>query len=376
MSREDISTTDANPEPSGPFCKDPAALCLQPTCTLREVIDCLDKTSKGIVLVTDSAAKLVGTMTDGDVRRWLLAGGSLSVPISEVLPRTKSSLYTKPVTALAGASRAALLHLMQETGVHQIPILNKEGAVLDLVVMGDLLPRDRLPMQAVIMAGGFGTRLRPLTLDIPKPMVPVGDRPLMELIVRQLQAAGIRRVNVTTHYKPEKIVDHFGNGDRFGVEFNYLAEDRPLGTAGALGLLDQPEERLLVMNGDILTNVDFHAMLDHHQEHSAALTIGVRKYEFKIPYGVIESEGADVRRVVEKPTHEFFVNAGIYVLEPIAHQFIPRGQRFDMTDLISVLIQNNHRVACFPILEYWLDIGQHVDYEKALQDVQTGRFAA
>jgi NDP-sugar pyrophosphorylase family protein len=206
--------------------------------------------------------------------------------------------------------------------------------------------------------------------------LPVGDRPLMEHILRQLQASGILRINVTTHYKAEKIVEYFGNGDRFGVQLNYVSEDKPLGTAGALGLLESPQERLLVMNGDILTGVDFRALLNYHHEHSAYLTVGVRKYEIKVPYGVIESEGAFVRKVVEKPSLTFFVNAGIYLLEPAAHRYIPTGQRFDMTDLISRLIQEKHRVACFPILEYWLDIGQHGDYEKALQDVKTGRFAA
>jgi NDP-sugar pyrophosphorylase family protein len=266
---------------------------------------------------------------------------------------------------------------MQEHVVRQVPLVDVDGAVAGLVVLDKLIPAsDDPPMQAVIMAGGFGTRLRPLTDDVPKPMLPLGDYPLMEHIVRQLQTAGIRRVHVTTHYKPEKIIDHFGNGDRFGMEFNYIAEDRPLGTAGALGLMDSPTERLLVMNGDILTSVDFKALLNYHQENAAVLTVGARQYEFKVPYGVIEREGPFVRRVVEKPSLTFFVNAGIYLLEPEAHGYIPRGQHFDMTDLIGKLIEHGQSVACFPILEYWLDIGQLNDYEKAVQDVKTGRFAA
>jgi dTDP-glucose pyrophosphorylase/CBS domain-containing protein len=352
--------------------------CLTEGNTVREAIDRIDSNGKGIVLITDPEGKLLGTITDGDVRRWILASKPLEAPVSAVLAhkRASSTKYPVPITAPVTAGRDVILRMMQDRVIHQMPLVDADGTVVGLVTMDELIPSEPLGMQAVIMAGGFGTRLRPLTIDLPKPMLPVGDRPLMELIVRQLQTAGIRRVNVTTHYKGEKIIEHFGNGDRFGMEFKYVSEDRPLGTAGALSLMEPPKERLLVMNGDILTGVDFRAMLNYHQDHTAMLTVGVRTYEFKVPYGVIEREGDFVLKVVEKPSLTFFVNAGIYLLEPRAHQYIPRGERFDMTDLISRLIQEGHRVACFPILEYWLDIGQHVDYEKAIKDIQTGRFAA
>jgi dTDP-glucose pyrophosphorylase/CBS domain-containing protein len=360
----------------GLYCPKVAALCLPATTPFREAIDQIDKNGKGIILITDGQGVLVGTITDGDVRRWILAGQSLDAPVASLFEQKKNSRYPRPVTAPVGTTREALLKLMHDEVLHQIPLVDARGKVVDLVTMDELVPEQALPLQAVIMAGGFGTRLRPLTVDLPKPMLPVGDRPIMELILRQLQASGIHRINVTTHYMAEKIVDYFGNGDRFGVQLNYVSEDKPLGTAGALGLLESPKERMLVMNGDILTGVDFRTLLAYHQEHSATLTVGVRKYEIKVPYGVIESEGAFVRKVVEKPSLTFFVNAGIYLLEPAAHRYIPTGQRFDMTDLISRLIQEKHRVACFPILEYWLDIGQHTDYEKAIQDIKTGRFAA
>ena len=356
--------------------RDIAALCLPATTTFRDAIDHIDKHGKGIILITDGQGVLVGTITDGDVRRWILLGQSLDTSVAGLLEQKKHSPYPRPVTAPVGSSSAFLLKLMQDKVLHQIPLVDKHDRVVDLVTMDELLPGQRLPLQAVIMAGGFGTRLRPLTADMPKPMLPVGDRPLLELILRQLQASGIRRVNVTTHYMAEKIVEHFGNGDKFGVEMNYVAEDKPLGTAGALGLLESPEETLLVMNGDILTDVDLRALLSYHQEHEATLTVGVRKYEVKVPYGVIESDGPLVRKIVEKPSLTFFVNAGIYLLEPRAHGFIPAGQRFDMTDLIGRLIQEKHKVACFPILEYWLDIGRHGDYDQALQDIKAGRFAA
>jgi len=236
-----------------------------------------------------------------------------------------------------------------------------------------LLPDRALPLQAVIMAGGGGTRLRPLTENVPKPMLPVNDRPLMELIIEQLSQAGIRQVNVTTHYKGQQIVDHFGDGQDFGVELNYINEDRPLGTAGALGLMKTPQEPVLVINGDVLTQLNFRAMFDYHREHQADLTVAVRKYDLNVPYGVIESDGAFVRGLVEKPLLSFFVNAGIYLLEPSVHRYIPHGQRFDMTDLIQRLLEEERPVVSFPVVEYWLDIGLHADYKQAQEDIENRR---
>jgi NDP-sugar pyrophosphorylase family protein len=229
-----------------------------------------------------------------------------------------------------------------------------------------------LPLQAVIMAGGYGMRMRPLTEELPKTMLPVGDRPLMELIISQLRRTGIRRVNIATHYLSDKIKDHFGDGQDFGIELSYVTEDRPLGTAGALGLLEPTENPLLIINGDILTRVNFKAMLDFHRENKAALTVAVRKYDMNVPYGVIESEGALVRALVEKPLLNFLVNAGIYLLEPAVHRYIPNNRHLNMTDLIQRLIDDGQAVASFPIMEYWLDIGNDVDYAQAQKDMKNG----
>jgi NDP-sugar pyrophosphorylase family protein len=223
------------------------------------------------------------------------------------------------------------------------------------------------------MAGGFGNRLRPLTEDLPKPMLPVGGRPLMERIVEQLRDVGIHQLSVTTHYKPEVIADHFGDGSQFGVKIDYVREEQPLGTAGALGMIDQPEGLLLVMNGDIVTQLNFRAMVDFHHEHKADMTVAVRKFDFQVPFGVVETEGVLITGLAEKPSLGFFVNAGIYLLEPTAHRNIPRGQRFDMTDLIDHLLAEKRRVVSFPIREYWLDIGHDADYEQAQDDLKNGR---
>lgn len=349
-------------------------LCIALDSSIRQAVTCIDQNETGIVLITDEERRLLGTISDGDVRRAMLAGESLDMPVSDLLARKVSSPYPEPVTAPVGTERAVLLQLMQERVVRQVPLLDDDGCVAGMVTWDELLPDQVLPLQAVIMAGGFGARLRPLTEDLPKPMLPVGGHPLLELIIGQLRHAGIRRVNVTTHYMPEKIIEHFGDGHDFGVELNYVTEEQPLGTAGALGLMQVSDEPLLVINGDILTRVDFRAMLNYHREHGADLTVGVRKYDLQVPYGVIECEGPRVRQVREKPLLRFFVNAGIYLLEPSVQRYIPHVQHFDMTDLIHRLLEEGRSVVSFPIVEYWLDIGQLVDYEQAQEDVRNGKF--
>ncbi len=343
---------------------------VSPQTPIREVMTCLDRNTKGIALVVDEERHLLGTVTDGDIRRAILAQVSLEAPASELLARKVHPLYRQPITARLGTPPGALLRLMQERSVRHVPLLDEAGRVADLVTLNDLLPEQMLPVQAVIMAGGRGTRLRPLTDELPKPMLPVGDRPLMELTVERLRQAGIRRVHVTTHYQADKIREHFADGSAFGVELRYVAEEQPLGTAGGLGLLTPPQEPLLVINGDILTQVDFRAMLAYHQEHQADMTVGVRRYDLQVPYGVVECEDIRVRRLTEKPWLSFFVNAGIYLLEPTVYQYIPNGQCFNMTDLIQRLLDAGRTVVSFPIVEYWLDIGQHEDYERAQEDVR------
>ena len=208
-----------------------------------------------------------------------------------------------------------------------------------------------------------------LTENIPKPMLPVGDRPLLERLVQQFRRAGIRHVNITTHYKGEMISDHFGDGTGFGVEINYVREDRPLGTAGAFSLIESAEP-ILVMNGDILTKVNFQSMLEFHREHAADMTIGVRQCEFRMPYGVVECNGAQVTAIAEKPVIRQLVNAGIYLLNPDVARLVPNDQHYDMPDLIDALLQAGRRVISFPVTEHWLDIGQLADYERAQDEAR------
>jgi len=350
--------------------KELQSLFISPDHSIRAAMACIDRGACGIALVVDQERRLLGTITDGDVRRAVLAGTDLESPVSVLLARKISTQYPKPVTSQLGAKRETLLELLHKNVLRQLPILDNDGKVVDLVMVDDLIPTQDLQLQAVIMAGGLGTRLRPLTEDLPKPMLPLGGKPLMELVIEQLRQVGIRRVNVTTHYKPGKISDHFGDGSSFGVELNYVNEDKPLGTGGALGLIDAPTEPMLVINGDILTKVDFRAMLAYHQEQHAVMTVGVRQYDIKVPYGVIECEGPRVCALKEKPQMHFLVNAGVYLLEPKVYEFIPNGEHFNMTDLIRWLLDSDHIVASFPIIEYWLDIGQLADYEQAQNDMK------
>jgi len=342
--------------------------CIPMKSTIRNAVVCLDNSGKQIVLVVDSENRLVDTITDGDVRRAILSGMDLDTPIGELRKRRPTSPYPEPVTAHCETDPMELLRMMEEQCVRQIPLLDDEERVVGVVTMRDLLSADSLPLQAVVMAGGFGRRLRPLTEETPKAMLNVGDRPLLESIIERLKDSGIRRVNVSTHYKSQVISKHFGDGRDFGVEITYVQEDQPLGTAGALGLLQSRNEPILVINGDILTQVDFRSMLEFHLDHEADMTVAVKTYEHQVPYGVVESEGVILNRIVEKPVIRRFINAGIYLLNPEALADIPNGQSFDMTDLIERLSVGNSKVICFPVREYWMDIGQVKDYEKAQEE--------
>lgn len=340
--------------------------------SIRSVMAAIERGAKGIALVVDPSRRLEATVTDGDLRRAILGGASLEDRVA-ALPALASR--RRPVTAPLESSREQQLALMRRARVRQLPLLDAQGRVVDLTTSDDLAS-ERLPVQAVIMAGGFGTRLRPLTDITPKPMLEIDGQPLLERTIESLRRFGIRRISITTHYLPEKITSHFGDGSRYGVELRYLAEERPLGTAGALGLVEDCDEPLLVMNGDIFTRIDFRSLVEFHRERRAELTVAVRQYDVQVPYGVIETRQGMVCGLLEKPRYEFLVNAGVYVLEPAARRRIPRRRRLDMTDLIQGLIAEGGQVACFPVLEYWLDIGRFDDLRQAQLDARGQVWAA
>lgn len=341
-----------------------------PRSTLREVIDCLNRNERGVTLVLDSQHRLLDIVTDGDIRRAVLARVSLDTPIEILKKRRAQSPYPKPITAPIGTPPAQLLKFMKENHVDQVPLINKRQQVVDLVTLRDLLPNQPLPIQAIVMTGGRGLRLRPLTEKIPKPMLPVGDKPLLERILEQLRNSGIHQINLSTHYKSDQIVSYFGDGRKWGVRINYLHEDQPLGTAGVLGKLQNSKEPLLIMNGDILTQTNFHAMLDFHLINVSNLTVAVRSCELRLPYGVIETNGENVQGISEKPILKYFINAGVYLMNPDLCQYIPKNRPFDMPDLIKRVVAEGHKVVSFPIHEYWMDIGQMEDYQLAQRSYQ------
>lgn len=343
-------------------------LCLRPEASLEEAMALMDRTRRGIVLIVDEEHRLIGTVTDGDLRRAILAHRDLAQPVSTVLVEKAGTRYARPLTAPMGTDHSTYVRILKEHNILHLPLVDEQNRVAGLVTLDEFLVDQAV--HAVVMAGGRGTRLYPLTEDTPKPMLPIGDRPLLEIIVGQLRTAGIKHVKVSTHHQAGRIEQHFRDGREFGVELSYLEEDRPLGTAGCLGLMEPWEEPLLVINGDVLTQLDFRAMLAYHREHRADLTIAVRKHEFQIPFGVVEADGHAVRRLTEKPSLELFVNAGIYLLEPIVHRYVRRNQRLDMTDLIQRLLGDRRPVLSFPVREYWCDIGDPADYERAQQEAR------
>lgn len=339
--------------------------------SIRSVIECIDRNTKGIAIVVDDERRVFGTVTDGDIRRAILAGIDLSQPV-EALFQARNAPYRTPISVRLGTSTAELLGVMNLWSIRHVPIVDEANRVVDVAFLGDLVKEYESPIRAVVMAGGYGTRLRPLTTEVPKPMLPVGDKPLLERIIRQLAEAGIRRVNVTTHYRSDVIANYFGNGKEFGSEIQYVKEDAPLGTAGALSLLDPSNEPLLVINGDIVTRLDFKAMVQFHRDHAGDMTIAVCEYEVSVPYGVVEIDDVMVRRIEEKPRIHRFINAGIYLLSSDVCRSIPAGRPSDMPDLIRRLIDDGRRVLAFPVREYWRDIGGMQDYERAVGDVQKG----
>ena len=338
---------------------DYASVLVAPDAPIVQAIQVIEAASTQIALVADADRRLLGTVTDGDVRRGILRGFALDDPVARIMNR-------EPVTVGPEVGRDELLALMSGLQVNQIPRIDGEGRVIGLEILGAILRQDELDNWVVLMAGGLGVRLRPLTEDTPKPMLSVGGRPLLETILDSFVGQGFRRFYISVNYKAEVFKTHFGDGSHRGIEICYLDEDEHLGTAGALSLLPQrPESSIIVMNGDLLTSVNFRQLLDFHESHAAKATMCVREYSFQVPYGVVRTEQHRLLDIEEKPEHHFFVSGGIYALHPDALDCVPDGQRFDMPSLFKRLIGAREVVSAFPVHEYWLDIGHFDDLKRA-----------
>jgi dTDP-glucose pyrophosphorylase/CBS domain-containing protein len=354
--------------------KDPTHFAIERSATLADTIAFIDANGEGIALVIEDE-RLVATITDGDIRRALMNGVGLDGIVDELIDKGKTPPHdTGPLVAPASTNEAEQLSLMNRHGLRHLPLVDDEGRVVELILLRELTSEVELGLKALVMAGGYGTRIAPLTHTTPKPMLQVGDKPLIERTIETLGKAGIKQVNVAVHYLPDQIRSHLGTGERLGVELSYVAEDEPLGTAGALRLIDVGPDPILVINGDIVTTLDFRAMLDYHRQHDAEMTVAVRRYDFTVPFGVVATAGTTIERLEEKPRLDFLVNAGIYLLEPSVVRRIPPGAtRFDMTDLVSLLLEEDATVVAFLVTEYWMDIGELSDYERAQSDHRKGK---
>jgi dTDP-glucose pyrophosphorylase len=338
------------------------SVLVAPETTLREALQRIDRASSQIALVVDGERRLLGTLSDGDVRRALLGGLSLVDPVS-------SAMFAQPTKARVSDSSNAILALMRRRGLHQVPLVDDRDVVRGLALLDDYLAVSGSAVAVVIMAGGLGSRLDELTRHTPKPMLKVGSRPLLETIVRGFAEQGFRKFHLAVNYKADQIEAHFGDGSEFGVEIGYLRERERLGTAGALSLLpERPAQPLIVTNADLLTRMDYARMIECHAESGALATMAVRDYEIQVPFGVISEEAGRILAIEEKPVHRFTVSAGMYVLAPDALDHVPARKFFDMPSLFSRLIDQGLPTHCFPIDGYWLDIGRRQDYERANHD--------
>jgi dTDP-glucose pyrophosphorylase len=327
--------------------------------TLADVIRNLDESSLQIALVVTPQGNLIGTLTDGDVRRGLLRGLDLSSPVDAIVARS-------PLVVPPQMGRDLVLQLMQANKIHQLPVVDENRLLVGLHLWDDLMAPQQRPNLMVIMAGGQGTRLRPHTENCPKPLLPVGGKPMLEHIIERAKADGFGHFVLAVHYLGHMIEEYFGDGSRWQVKIDYLREESPLGTAGAIGLLAQrPEVPFVVTNGDVLTDIRYGEILDFHMRHGAAATMAVRLHEWQHPFGVVRTRGVDIVGFEEKPIARSHINAGIYVLEPAALDSLSKAEHCDMPTLFSRLQERNARTIVYPMHEPWLDVGRPDDLQRA-----------
>ena len=332
---------------------------ISPVATIRHALEIIDSGSIKIAIVSDEHRRLLGTLTDGDIRRAILKGMGLDDSIETIYYRT-------PTTCGINESKEKILQLAIEHKLYQIPVVDSDGIVVGVAEVDELLKSTQHQNKVVLMVGGLGTRLSPLTDTTPKPMLHVGNKPILETIIENFAKYGYTDIILSVSYKSHVIEAYFGNGASFGVNIEYVHETKRMGTAGALSLIrDRLTEPFFVMNGDLLTNVNFEHMHDFHDFNNAEATMAVREYDFQVPYGVVNVQDGKIQSIEEKPTHKFFVSAGIYMLSPTVLAHIPDDDFFDMPTLFERLIEAKGNAVSFPIREYWLDIGRVSDFERA-----------
>lgn len=345
--------------------------CLKENSIIRKCMEVIDKNKQGIALVVNEQGQLKGTVSDGDIRRFILAGHSIEERVTKVMS-------TNPITAPLGTPEKKIKELLNNYLERNIPILDENGCPCNLVNIRDFVSEEYVDQIAVIMAGGEGKRLKPLTEDVPKPMIKVGDKPILENIIDNFVKFGILNIYISINYKANVIKDYFGDGSKHGVKITYIKEKNELGTAGALTLLpDIPLKPCVVINGDVITKTNFLRLSEFHNQHRCVMTVAAIQYKFNIPYGVLNLSGHYLLGIEEKPQRKILCNAGIYMLNPEVLSLIPKDSKFDMTDLIKEIVRKGLPIATFPIHEYWIDIGEFEELKKAnkviQQDIKKGK---
>lgn len=342
------------------------SILLHQSSTIRDAMRSLDQGSLRICLLVNEHNQLLGTVTDGDIRRALLRDANMDDAVSLVM-------NTNPITTEQDSSREQRLQLMNQHDLTAIPIVDAANKVVGLETLHQAIAPQKHDNPVFIMAGGFGTRLQPLTDHCPKPMLRVGDKPMLEHLINQFVELGFHDFYISTHYLPEIIRNHFGQGEKWNVSIQYVHEEQPLGTGGALGLLPSglPDMPLIMMNGDVLTKLNYAQLLRHHMNRNFDATVCVREDEHRVPFGVIETENQLITSVVEKPTYRYKINTGIYVLNQDIVRSVQPGQRIDLPALLEQHRNQGKHIGTFTSYDYWLDIGQMKDYQKAQRDLES-----
>jgi len=338
---------------------------LTPKSTIRDAMRTLNDTALRIAVVCDDNNKIFGTVTDGDIRRGLLVSCDMTDSVTTVMNKN-------PITVTASHTRQQRIEIMDKHGVLSLLVVDDKGHLIGLETLHQVLHPEKIDNPVFIMAGGFGTRLRPLTDHCPKPMLPVGDKPMLEHLVNQFIRLGFHDFYISTHYMSEVIRHHFDDGSKWNISITYIHEESPLGTGGALGLLPKnlPKLPLIMMNGDVLTKIDFKHLLDHHESHQFDATMCVRELEHKVSFGVVESHDNLITAMVEKPTYRYHINTGIYVLSPECVASVKPNIKIDLPTLLAERMEKQEKVGIYTSYDYWLDIGQMADYQKAQQDIK------
>ncbi len=335
--------------------------------TVRDAISSLESSGLQVVIVVGHDSILLGMITDGDIRRGFMRGHDLDARVENVMA-------TSPLVVDITTPRHEAVKLMIEHKIHHIPVVDGGFRLVDMYLLDDIYTKAKFNNTVVIMAGGFGKRLMPHTKDCPKPMLPINGKPMLEHILVRAIAQGFSNFVISVFYLPHVIKDYFKNGEAWNVTISYVQEESPLGTAGALSLI--PEKQmypLIVTNGDLLTNIGYKEILDHHSKIGSKATMAVRDHEIQNPFGVVNTEGFSITGFEEKPVYRSLINAGVYVLDPLALEALPNGSACDMPTLFVRLLEAGHSTAVFPMHESWLDVGRPDDLELATNTVDIGK---